>query len=261
MNREKFIIETDNLINDSKMVLGSFLYMCILNDKTMSKDERNKIIEKYEEFKNISFSTEYQKWYSKASEIIKIIVPHRYEEFKNLYIPQRERKILTLLNYTIFDAIRGITSIDRSVNIDTAHNLIITQINILKSAREVLEHRLNELSNLLEFDIFEKEINSAKYLLKQKYLRAAGAICGVIIEKHLLNMLINAGEKPSKKDPSINDLNIDLYSKNLIDVTQHKQLIFLGDIRNKCDHNKKKDPTKDEVEELIRGTEKIIQTY
>lgn len=34
----------------------------------------------------------------------------------------------------------------------------------------------------------------------------------------------------------------------------------LGDIRNLCDHNKDRDPKKEEVEDLISGVEAIIKT-
>ena len=39
---------------------------------------------------------------------------------------------------------------------------------------------------------------------------------------------------------------------------RHIQL--LGDIRNLCDHDKKQEPTKDQVQTLIDGTDKIIKT-
>lgn len=40
-----------------------------------------------------------------------------------------------------------------------------------------------------------------------------------------------------------------------MEVIQH-----LGDIRNLCDHNKDREPTKEEVEELINGIDQIIKT-
>lgn len=264
MNKEQLISEVDNIITESESVIGSFIYSNVLKEvekEGASKIKYEKLIKKFEKYKKIDFSEVYQKWYSKATAIIKIVMPNRYSEFENLYLPSKTRKEISLLNYTIFDAIRRISNRGGNINPNTAMDLITTQIDILKSIREVLEHRLNEISNLLEFDVFEKEIDSARYLLKNKYLRSAGAICGVIIEKHLTNMLTLAGEKPSKKEPTINDLNDDLYKHQIINTTQYKYLIYLGDIRNKCDHNKKVEQTKDDVEDLINGTEKIIKTY
>lgn len=42
------------------------------------------------------------------------------------------------------------------------------------------------------------------------------------------------------------------------DVFRHIQL--LGDLRNKCDHKKDAEPTKQEIDDLIGGAEKIIKT-
>lgn len=114
---------------------------------------------------------------------------------------------------------------------------------------------------MLEFDIFEKELDAARHLLKNKYYRSAGAICGVIIEKHLTNILNNNNILITKKNPGINDLNSLLYENQLIDSTKFKFITFLADIRNKCDHNKDVEPTKEEIHDLIEGTQKIIKTY
>lgn len=263
MNKEELIKEIDNLILDSKMIIGSFVYHHCLDiyKPQLTKTKFEKLKQKYEEYKQVSFTENYQKWYSKALTIVECVMPERKSEFEKLYLPQNNRKELTLLNYTIFDAIRGIHSEAKRITVDSAFNLINTQIDIIKSVKEIVEHRLNEIKNLLEFDVFEKEIDSARYLLKNNYLRSAGAICGVIIEKHLANMLSMSGLKPLKKNPTINDYNDDLYQNKVINQTQFKYILYLGDIRNKCDHNKTSEPTKDEVEDLINGTEKVIKTY
>ena len=75
---------------------------------------------------------------------------------------------------------------------------------------------------------------------------------------------IEAAQNKIKTVDQINLLKTmkdDLYNHSLIDTTQNKFLLFLADIRNKCDHNKKTDPTAAEVTDLIEGTEKVIKTY
>lgn len=263
MKKDELIKELDNLIEDSEGLRISFLYDHCLDSLKQQLDEVkfNEFKKEYKKQKKGTFSELYQKWYAKAFSIIQRILPERKLEFEKLYLPLNNRKELTLLNYTIFDAIRGIHNEYKKIRVDSASNLLDIQIDIVKSVKEVIEHKLNEITSMLEFDVFEKEIDSARFLLKNKYLRSAGAICGVILEKHLLSMLVAAGEKPTKKNPALNDLNDDLYNKKIIDSTQFKFLLFLGDIRNKCDHNKTQDPTKEEVEDLINGTEKVIKTY
>ncbi len=44
------------------------------------------------------------------------------------------------------------------------------------------------------------------------------------------------------------------------DIVNWRFIQHLGDIRNLCDYNKDREPTKEEVEELINGTEKVIKT-
>lgn len=48
--------------------------------------------------------------------------------------------------------------------------------------------------------------------------------------------------------------------EKVYDIVNWRFIQHLGDIRNLCDHNKDREPTKEEVEELINGTEKVIKT-
>lgn len=183
----------------------------------------------------------------------------RYDEFINQYQPEKKRKELGVLNYTIYDALCGVNN--KNVKPQRAFNKLYIQFNILKSIKQIINDKLNELNSLLELDIFEKELDVARLLHKNKYYRSSGALCGVLIVKHLTTMLLSNNIKITKKDPCINDLNQLLYTNKLIDVTQNKFIIYMGDIRNKCDHNKSVNPTAEEVLELINGTDKIIKTY
>jgi len=59
---------------------------------------------------------------------------------------------------------------------------------------------------------------------------------------------------------SISDYN-DLFRKeNIYDVLKWRNVPYFGDLRNLCDHSKDREPTYDDVEELINGTEKIVKT-
>jgi hypothetical protein len=63
-----------------------------------------------------------------------------------------------------------------------------------------------------------------------------------------------------KAHPTISDFTDLLKTASVLDVPSWRQLQRLGDIRNLCDHNKQREPTKDEVVELIDGTEKLCKT-
>jgi hypothetical protein len=60
--------------------------------------------------------------------------------------------------------------------------------------------------------------------------------------------------------PTISDFNELLKGGDVIDLVMWRFIQHLGDIRNLCDHGKDREPTKDEVLELIDGVDKVIKT-
>jgi hypothetical protein len=64
----------------------------------------------------------------------------------------------------------------------------------------------------------------------------------------------------TKKAPTISDFNEELKKHNIIDTPAWRHLQFLADIRNICCHNKDEEPTKEQVQDLINGTKKVVST-
>lgn len=58
--------------------------------------------------------------------------------------------------------------------------------------------------------------------------------------------------------PGINDYNDKLKDEAVVDNKTYLLIQRLGTIRNLCDHNKKLEPTKEDIEDLINGTDKIL---
>lgn len=134
------------------------------------------------------------------------------------------------------------------------------QQSILNSVKSRFESTLFDIKQLVQADLFDSELDSARELLKHKFLRGSGAVAGVVLEKHLCQVVANHNIKTQKKDPTISDSN-DLLKKNgVLNTPTWRQIQRLGDIRNLCDHNKKREPTKEEVEELISGVEKFTKS-
>jgi hypothetical protein len=118
----------------------------------------------------------------------------------------------------------------------------------------MVDFKVKDIVALLEIELFDDELDSAKNLLKKGYLRAAGAICGVVLESHFKSIMKNHNLISLKKDMSISDYN-DLFRKeNIYDVSKWRNIQYLGDLRNLCDHSKDREPTNDDVDELINGT-------
>lgn len=134
------------------------------------------------------------------------------------------------------------------------------QIAIVKSVKKRFESKLFDIKQLTQADVFDSELDSARELNKKGFTRGAGAIAGVVLEKHLAQVCENHKIKITKKNPSISDFNNKLKTTEVIETKDWRKIQLLGDIRNLCDHNKEKEPKKEDAEDLIDGVEKLIKT-
>jgi hypothetical protein len=227
-------------------------------EKAIGKDKIEEYLKKLPKFKD-----DYQAWFSKAQAVVKQILPDRLNDFNSYYEYPKPRKEITFQNYMIKDALQGLTirwAGEVKVDAGAAIPEFVQQLNIIKAAKDVIGSRLLELKSILQAELFDSEVESARALAKAGYLRAAGAICGVVIEKHLVQICDTHGVTIQKKHPGISDLNQALRDNDTITVPQWRFYQHLGDIRNICDHSKGREPTKEEIEDLLSGTEKILKT-
>jgi len=212
------------------------------------------------------FEKNYQSWFTQSAQVIKQVTPERFEEFIGLYQPDSKRRVADLLHYTIQDWLSGIRSGDDNWgekvfdDFELTKQKFIMQRRILDSAYESLESSLRNIRGILQADIFDSEIEAARELLKNGFLRGAGVNCGVVIEKHLQESCQRHDIKITKKNPTINDLNDLLKIGSVYDVGDWRFIQRLGDLRNLCGHSKEREPTKEEVLELVDGTDKILKT-
>lgn len=229
------------------------------------EEELKKLIEEGFEFvKNLDgerreFMINYESWYTKSLIYVKRMTPDRVNDFKNLYQLGHRREI-TLDTYTISDALRGIELKGSNVTPKNVWPKLLQQVTILKGVKEVLKSKIYNLQELLQADIFDNELNSAKELNKKGFYRAAGAMCGVVLEEHFSRILEKNNINLKKKNLTINDYNDALKNNDLIDIATFRHIQLLGDFRNLCDHKKEQDPTKEDIDKLIEGTDEIIKT-
>lgn len=226
--------------------LGNKIYMALKNDSGNSCVDLQ------------FFLLNYEVWYTKALAVIKQITPDRVQDFTILYFDPK-RKVLDVSTYCVSDALRTIQISNHRYGPWTAALCVLRQINMLKVCLEKFDSKIFDIRTILQADIFDSELESAKHLLKMGFLRAAGAICGVILEKHFRGVCESRSLVIKKKNPTIADYN-DALKDCAYDTVEWRRVQRLGDIRNLCDHSKDREPTKEEVEELISGTERMTKT-
>jgi hypothetical protein len=212
-----------------------------------------------------SFAEAYQSWYSEARVLVKQLLPDRLSDFVRHYEKPKPRKDITYENYRIEDHLQGLNITrgwekEKVVGPDAAIPHFRQQLAILKSVKARFESSLFDIRQLVQADLFDSELDASKELAKNKFTRAAGALAGVVLERHLAQVCDNHSIKVTKKAPGIADLNNALKDANVIDVPQWRFIQHLADIRNLCDHNKKSEPTADQVDDLVAGVMKVSKT-
>lgn len=210
------------------------------------------------------FNTAYQPWYSECIALLKQLLPDRLSDFIRLYEKPKGRKDISFENYRIEDALQGlrVTRYGSEVIADfkSAMPHLKQQIAILESLKNRFDSSLYDIRQLVQADLLDSELDAATELLKHNFARAAGAVAGVVLEKHLLEVCRNHGIKVTKKYPTLADLNDLLKNADVIGTPEWRFNQHLTDIRNLCDHNKHKEPTTEEVDGLIQGVTKVAKT-
>ena len=135
-----------------------------------------------------------------------------------------------------------------------------TQVGILESVQRRFETSLFDIRQLLQADLVDSELESARELHRNGFLRASGVIAGVVLDAHLSQVCESHGCKTRKKNPAIANYNDLLKNNGVVDVPQWRSMQRLGDIRNLCGHKKEREPTDAEVLELIEGVDKVAKT-
>ncbi len=267
-NLDKYRGDLQRLIKD-----GEMLYLAILSEYSPEQFARDlKGLEskdrKVSEFVKALpfFSDGYQVWYSEALSLVRQLLPDRLADFTRLYEkPKVKRKGVTYENYVIEDSLQRLTVTrsflnEKVVGPDAAIPLFRQQLNILKSISRRFESSLFDIRQLVQSDLFESELDSASDLNKRGFVRAAGAVAGVVLEGHLLQVCKNHKLTIKKRNPSLNDLAQALKDADVIDIPIWRKIQHLADLRNLCDHKKSREPKSEEIDELITGVTWVTKT-
>jgi len=188
----------------------------------------------------------YQQWYSAARVILAKNQPDRLAEFDEAYsaIQQmiQRRYVMKDEQFRLMD-------------------LINAQFDILAAVPSHLRFSIYDIELEAYSVLMDDELEAARHLLSKGFSRPAGVLAGVILERHLKNLL-RKHTPPIKyrKNATLSSLN-DLCKSAVYDLVTWRKVQHLTDLRNLCAHDKTREPTKDEVTELIGGVSAILRTY
>jgi hypothetical protein len=259
-NLDKFKADLTKLIQKGRALELAMQLSCFPEMKTQFK---NRLKDKAEAvFKDLPLlESEYQRWYSEALALLRQLLPDRVADFVRHYEKPKARKEITNENYKIEDYLQGLTvnrGSEEVVGRAAAIPHLRQQLAIVEAAGARFESSLFDIRQTVQADLLDSEIEAAEHLAKFKFDRAAGALAGVVLERHLSEVCKNHQIPVAKKNPTIADFNEALKASSTIDLPQWRFIQHLADIRNLCDHGRTPDPTAEQVADLITGVKKTI---
>jgi hypothetical protein len=229
-------------------------------------EEVNSLVELARKIDQIwAFGNRYQNWYSRALKIVSLLGVDRLEEFRSYYLIDPKRKSIAFSNYVIQDYLKAVgAKLDfRQQPLWNIHDAVavrvITQAQILQSLASRIDSILADVEGSLFAELQDEELKAATKLVAVSP-RAAGALAGVVLERHLQRVVNNHQLKIKKSNPTISDLNDPLKQADVYDTVVWRKIQLLADLRNLCSHNKNREPAREEVEELIAGVDSIIRS-
>ena len=213
-----------------------------------------------------SFERCYQHWYTEAAAVVRQLVDARAVEFDRLYLGDVGRRSIDAETYAIQDWLSGRRATADASGRPAFNDLLAVtmrmkmQLEILRSTAARLESSLFDVRRLVQADLFDSELDASRELVAHGFLRAAGTVAGVVLERHLRQVAASHGVVVRHSEPTLNDFNDQLKKAGLLDVPTWRQIQRLADIRNLCSHQKHREPRGREVREMIDGVDGIVRT-
>lgn len=194
----------------------------------------------------------YQKFFSAGLHFVKEFLPEKEDEFKQCYEDKTYKHPQGMMDF--FQLRRFQYSDDKKIIIGEFLDQFEIQRSILTSIPFVAKIKEMALREIISADFINREIEEAEFLFKN-HPRAAGALAGVALEKHL-RVLCEKYQIDYLPKDTIEPLVQRLYTKGKLEISQMKNIQHLASIRNKCDHPE--DVKNREIEELIEKVKRLV---
>ena len=274
-NLQRCKAELRTLVQRGKSLEVAIVHECSLEEvedigveEILERAERMGLCDGDEQAHIPSFVKEYPQWYSAALPVVRQLLPDRLDDFRAYYREPYSKDHSEYENYRIFNYLAGYRTAMNSFGnlIDMSKDTVVLrlfrqQLAIVKATSGGLASSLRDIKQLVQADLFDSELESAKELMNKGFYQAAGVVAGVVMEKHLAQVCKSHTLELQKQHPAINDFNRTLVANNVVNVSESESIRKLGSIRNECaHHNEGKEVTKERVAYLIEEVKKLVKT-
>lgn len=250
MNKELLQKELEKLINEGQELDIMFRYKA-QRPFHFSEEEYN-VIKKFNT-KDFILEKAYNSFYTRTLTVLSKILPDRIDEFKECYISHNPNIYYDISRYLLQVQCASLKSSYETYAIKQFER----QLGFLDAARDLINTTIFNIENNIRHNIYTDELDSADYLLKSGYIRAAGSVAGVVLENHLKVVCKSISTISLDGSETLSKYNMLL--KNEIGDVLWGRVDAISRIRNLCDHAKDSEPTKKDVQFLINETREILQ--
>jgi hypothetical protein len=182
-------------------------------------------------------AADYETWFNKANELVRIYLPNRIADFESYYtcISKQTGLFYDLRLHGDYEKPEN-----KSAAIRAIKNKFDCQRNIVNSIPDVVEVRGIDLLAAISNDLINSELDCAEHIFKKDKthdycLRIAGILAGIALERHLKTRCeLELGSLPER--PTLSPLIIALYTAKKITLNQKKYLEAIATTRNDCAH-------------------------
>lgn len=212
------------------------------------------------------FEQEYQQWYTEALTVVTHLLPARCLEFEQLYRGDPRRKGINSHTYAIQDWHEGRWSaadafgekdFDDFALISHKFNI---QLGILQAAESRLNSSLFDIRRQVQADVLRSELDAAKELLEHTFLRGAGALAGVVLQKHLVLVAESHDVDLGNCQRSVSDVADALKQDGILDLSSWRELQRLVTVISLCEECNEEVLRHEDIEKLIFGVGKLTDS-
>jgi hypothetical protein len=237
------------------------MYLPLKKIKSLIKDAEALKTEGPEKLDLALLTIKYEAWYTKALPVVQKQIPERLEDFVSAYKRNRSAAV-NESTYTIQDYLLGIKA-NPSSKADfnyalLGQRLILRQVGILSSLLRSKHVSERTPDALLMAEFYNRALDQAQELFGTGEYAPAGVVAGALLENYLKWLWRRRNVRVDEKQVSLAEMNDFLYKFQTYKHTTMIRIQGLIPLAESCLDLQKKNPSKEDIEELIGGLRKVL---